>query len=115
MLKLIRQNPTIAAGILLPLMVALFFVLATAIPRWLVAPPEYDLLFTTYDYRPGPPAIEVRFDVVNNRLRARAYSATNNYRNITRMYRFEHATESVREIPVELPSGPDGFEDGTVL
>lgn len=113
MLRLIRNNPTIAAGILLPLLVALFFVLATVIPRWLVAPPQYDLLFTSNDYRPAPPAIEVRFDVVQNSLRARAYNSVNNYQTVPRLYRFEHATDSVREIPVELPA--DGFDDGTIL
>lgn len=115
MLKLLRSNPTIAAGILLPLVVAAFFVIATAVPRWLIGPPAYDLLFTVHDYRHESPGIEVRFDVADNRVRARAYSPENNYRSVPRLFRYEHATDAVRELTVELPSGADGFEDGTLL
>ena len=38
MLNYMRQNPMIAAGILLPLVIVVFFVLATAIPNWMVEP-----------------------------------------------------------------------------
>lgn len=115
MLKVLRSNPTIAAGILLPLVVAAFFVIATAVPRWLVAPPTHDLLFTVHDYRHESPAIEVRFDVADDRVRARAFRPESNYRSVPRLYRYEHATDSVRELTVELPSGADEFEDGTSL
>lgn len=115
MLKHIRQNPTIAAGILLPLLVAALFVLATAVPRMLVAAPEYDLLFTVSDYRQGPYPVEVRFDVDDGKLRARAYNAANNYRNVPVLYRYEHATNTVRRIDVDLAAGTEEFADGTEL
>ncbi|MDX1498824.1 MAG: hypothetical protein R3176_02940 [Woeseiaceae bacterium] len=114
MLKFLRSNPTIAAGILLPLVVAAFFVIATAIPRWLVAPPAHDLLFTVHDYRHESPAIEVRFDVTDDRVRARAFRPENSYRSVPRLYRYEHATDTVRELTVELPADND-FENGILL
>jgi len=115
MLRHIRQNPTIAAGILLPLLVAALFVLATAVPRLLVAAPEYDLLFTVNDYRQGTNPVEVRFDVDGERLRARAYNAANDYRNVPLLYRYEHATKSVRRIEIDLPAGSEEFADGAEL
>lgn len=37
--KALVDNPFLVAAVLLPLLVAAFFLAATAIPRWLVAPP----------------------------------------------------------------------------
>lgn len=110
-----RKNPTIAAGILLPLVVAAFFVLASAIPRWLVAPPTHDLLFVVYEYKREPPAIGVRFDVVDERLRAQAFPPDGSYRNLPSLYRFAHDTNAVHEVVVEFPDDPEGLEDGAVL
>jgi hypothetical protein len=112
MLKYIRQNPMIAAGILLPFVIVLFFLLATAIPRWMVEPPAYDFLFTVPDNRGSRPEIEMRFDVVDNRLRVRLFKTKVNYRNVPSLYLFEHETLDVREISIDIPNDPETFEDG---
>ena len=40
--RFLRENAFLAAAVCLPLLVVVFFVLASIIPRWLVAPPAYD-------------------------------------------------------------------------
>lgn len=112
MLKYLRQNPMIAAGILLPLVIVVFFVFATAIPKWLVDPPAYDFLFTVADNRSTNPKIEVRFDVVNDRLRVRLFKTKVDYPTVATLYRFDHETLDSREISIDLPNDTESFEDG---
>lgn len=113
MLKQIRQNPMIAAGILLPLVIVVFFLLATAIPKWLTAPPEYDLVFTVPEHNPNRRDVELTIDVMDNRLRARLFKKNEYYRGIARLYVFEHETQDVREISINLPGDMEALEDGT--
>ena len=115
MLKHIRQNPMIAAGILLPLIIVVFFLLATAIPRWLVAPPEYDFVFTVPEHNPSRRDVELTIDVVDNRLRARLFKKNDYYRGIARLYVFEHETQDVREISINIPGDLESFEDGAEI
>ena len=115
MLKQIRQNPMIAAGILLPLIIVVFFLLATAIPRWLVAPPEYDFVFTVPEHNPSRRDVELTIDVVDNRLRARLFKKNDYYRGIARLYVFEHETQEVREISINIPGQVEVLEDGAEI
>lgn len=111
MLKYMRQNPMIAAGILLPLVIVVFFVFATAIPKFLVEPPAHDFLFTVPENRGSKPAIELRFDVVDNRLRVRLFKTNLAYRSVARLYLFDHETLDVREITIDVPNDPETFEE----
>ena len=115
MLKQIRQNPMIAAGVLLPLIIVVFFLLATAIPRWLVAAPEYDFVFTVPESNPNRRKIELTIDVVDNRLRARLFKKNDYYRGVARLYVFEHETQDVREISINIPGNLETFEDGAEI
>lgn len=115
MLKVIRQNPMIAAGILLPALVALFFILATAVPKWLVEPPQYDFLFTHYDYRSSIPRVELRFDVRERKLRARVFETQNSSGTVPRLLLYNAGEGTVAEIFVDVPGDAGGFEDGDVV
>lgn len=112
MLKRLRENPMIAASILLPLVIVVFFLLATAIPKWFVDPPGYSFLFTVPDYSHRSPEIDIRFDVANKRLRVRAYKTNVSYRNTPRLYLYDHEKLAAREISIDLPATKDSFEDG---
>ena len=112
MLKHLRENPMIAASIGLPLVVVVFFLLATAIPKWFVDPPGHSFLFTVPDHTHRSPEIDVRFDVADGRLRVRVYKTDVHYRNTPRLYLFDHEKLATREIPIDLPPNKDGFEDG---
>lgn len=115
MIRLLRQNPMLAAGILLPLVVVVFFMLATMIPRWLVDPPAYDFVFTSIQGNSTGPAVELSFVVEGDRIRARVYQSEQPYRNLPRLFLFEHETQSVREITVTLPAAVEDFEDGDYI
>jgi hypothetical protein len=45
----LRDNIFLVAAVSLPLIVVVFFLVSTAIPRWLVPPPAYDLLISAND------------------------------------------------------------------
>ena len=115
MLKQIRQNPMIAAGILLPLIIVAFFLLATAIPRWLVAAPEYDFVFTVPETNPNRRDVELMIDVVDNRLRARLFKKNDYHRGHARLYVFDHETQDVREISINIPGDVEPLEDGAEI
>ena len=112
MLKRLRENPMIAASILLPLIVVVFFLLATALPKMFVDPPGYSLLFTVPDYTPRSPEIEIRYSVNEGRLRVQAYNSDTSYRNTPRLYLFDHEKRVTREIPFDLPVSKDSFDNG---
>ena len=112
MLKRLRENPMIAASILLPLVIVVFFLLATAIPKWLVDPPAHSFLFTVPDHTYSTPEIDVRYDVMEGRMRVRVFKTGVTYRNSPRLYLFDHKKLAIREITVDLPVNKDNFEDG---
>ena len=45
MKKFIQENPTIAYGLGLPLLLVVIFLIVSGLPRLLVANPQYDLLY----------------------------------------------------------------------
>lgn len=103
--RFLRDNYFLVAAIALPLIVVAFFLASSAIPRWLVAPPAYDLLIRATDvYNQTTPRMAVDFNVVDGRVEAtfRAVGA-NVYGVRSRLFFYDHATMSAREIPVELP------------
>lgn len=61
----LKENPTIAFGLGLPLLLVLLFLLVSGIPTLLVAPPQYEVLYTTesYNYPNG-----VQVSVVNDKV-----------------------------------------------
>lgn len=115
MRQAIRQNPLIAAAVLLPLVIVFFFILASAVPRLLVDPPRYDFVFTVPESRSTLPNMELRFDVKDGRIRARVYGTNSPYGMIPKLFIFDHGTEAVREIPIDLPGSNEELEDGTEI
>jgi hypothetical protein len=66
-----RNNAFLAAAVALPVLVVGFFLLATAIPRWTVPPPTYDLVFRVgKPYDQPRPQVSVEFKVEDGRLQA---------------------------------------------
>ena len=67
----IRNNAFMVAAIALPVVVAGLFILASAVPRWTVPPPSYDLLLkTTRPYNQPPATVLVDFNVRDGRVEA---------------------------------------------
>ena len=61
----LRENPTIAFGLGLPLLLVVAFLLVSGIPALLVAPPQYDVLYAT-EYNNFPNGMQI--SVVNQKV-----------------------------------------------
>lgn len=103
--QFVRDNLFLVAAVLLPVIVVGLFLAASAVPRWLVAPPAYDLLLRAVGPYDRTRSMSVDFTVRDGRLEAtvRALPA-NSYSESPRLFLFDHRTLNVREIPLNLPT-----------
>ena len=102
MKKFLRENPTIAFGLGLPLLLVIVFLLISGVPTLLVAPPQFDVLYATnynYNYPNG-----IQIAVVNQRVQVNYLGSSQAYRN-PRLWRYSAKTGAVREIAIMLPAG----------
>jgi len=105
--RFLRENAFLAAAVCLPLLVVVFFVLASIVPRWMVAPPAYDLLIRANDLITQTNSrVSVGFavrdggvDVVVKALPTNGYNADAR----SRLFLFDHTTMNVSEVVVEMP------------
>ncbi len=97
----LRENPTIAFGLGLPLLLVVVFLLISGIPALLVAPPQYDVIYAT-DYYGYPSGVQV--GVVNRKVQVTHQGNTQAYQQ-PRLWRYSPQNGSVREITIVLPSG----------
>ena len=105
--RFIRDNAFLVAAVLLPVVVIAIFLLATAIPRWTVPPPRYDVLLQTTDYDQAGRKLSVDVFVRDERLHANVRAAgQNTYPARIRLWRFDHETLNLQEIPLDLPDDP---------
>jgi len=96
-----RENPTIAFGLGLPLLLVVAFLLISGIPALLVEPPQYDVLYATeyYTYPNG-----VKISVVNQKVQVIYQGSSAGYQN-PRVWRYSPKTGAVKEIAILLPPG----------
>lgn len=104
----LRDNLFLIAAAALPLLVVAFFLVATAVPSWLVPPPTHDLLFTATRALYPDPAVDsgtrLEYRVSEDRVVAHARRTRDNGHSIAAtLYRYDPDTGSVREIRVDLP------------
>lgn len=97
-------------------MVGLFFV-ASAVPRWRVPDPQYDLLFTVdLGYDPAGPRVMTSVVVRDGRVEADIRAAApNTHPTRSSLYLFDHVSGDVRDVPFDAPPTlPEGDEVLTV-
>lgn len=96
-----RENPTIAFGLGLPLLLVIAFLLISGIPTFLVASPQYNVLYATqYDnYRNG-----VQISVVDQKVQV-IYQGNVQSNRQPRLWRYDPKTGAVKEIVIVLPPG----------
>ncbi len=58
MKSFLRENPTIAFGLGLPLLLVVAFLLVSGIPALLVDPPQYDVIYAT-EYNNYPNGVQI--------------------------------------------------------
>ena len=118
--KLLRANTALVVGVLLPVVVVVFFLLATYIPRLLVDPPQYDFLFvqkhTDYSsHQQSRWSHEIEIDS-DRRLRVRAFmTEPEKWVSRPRLFLYEHLSGNVREIRLSLPEPAEPAEAGGVV
>jgi hypothetical protein len=100
----LRGNGFLVAAVALPIVVVGFFLISTAIPRWTVPPPAYDVLLRADTYDRTPARVIVDFVVRDGQVFATARAAGEHaYPARTVLWLFDHTTLRVREIPLEVP------------
>jgi hypothetical protein len=106
-----RDNAFLLAAVALPVVVVGLFVIASAIPRWRVPPPAFDLLVhADGPYRPNTPIV-VNFWVREGRVVAEVTPTPQHASSqLPALYLFDHATATVREVAVQLPAQLDEGE-----
>ena len=123
--KLFRENVALVVGILLPVAVVVFFLLATYIPRLLVDPPRYDFLFAQDDSSFNQRSrwrYEIDIDA-QGKLRVWAFltepkvsrGLSRGYAPRTRLFLYEHLSGNVREISLPSPGTAEDAEAGVVV
>jgi hypothetical protein len=115
--RFLRDNIFLVAAVSLPLIVVAFFLVSSAIPRWLVPPPAYDLVISGTDtYNQINPRVTVTFNARNGKVEATFQAApANTYSVRSRLFLFDHTTMSVREISVEVPDNLVEGEPRTIV
>ena len=102
----LRNNAFLVAAVALPVVVVTLFLASSMVPRWLVPPPAYDLLFRAGGpYDQVKPRIAVDFKVRDGRVEAIVQALpVNSYPQVSSLFLFDHQTMEVREIPFDVPT-----------
>ena len=102
-----RENPTIAFGLGLPLLLVVAFLLISGIPVLLVDPPQYDVLYATEYYNNMNNRVQVA--VVDQKVQVYYQGSVSSYQK-PRIWRYSPKTGGVKEIAYMLP--PDLLPPG---
>lgn len=116
--KPLRENAALVAGVLLPVIVVILFLLSSWIPKLLVDPPQYDFLYAedgNYYGNPSPWRYEITLDSQNHLLVKAFLTKPDVYTPGARLFLFEHEGGNVREIALPAPESAAGGEAGIVV
>jgi len=104
MKSFLRENPTIAFGLGLPLLLVVVFLLVSGIPALLVDPPQYDVLYATEYNNYNNYPIGVQISVVDKKVQVVYLGNSAGYQK-PRLWRYSPKTGGVQEITIMLPPG----------
>jgi hypothetical protein len=117
--RFFRDNAFIVAAVALPVLVGVFFVVASAIPRFTVPGPAFDLVLRAgRPYDSVPSKVSVDFSVRDGQVEAtvRAIPKDQGYMQRWGLLYLDHHTMAMREIPLDLPTSLEpGEESRTVV
>src|SRR5262245_42571774 len=114
----VRENAFLVAAVALPAVVVVLFLLASAIPRWTVPGPTYDLLVQAGGlYDQALPRVAVNFSVSDGRVEATVRPLNANaFPQLASLFLIDHSTFNVQEITFELPKNlKEGDPPATVV
>jgi len=116
MKNFLRENLMIVVSIVLPLLVVLFFGLASVIPNLYSTPPAHDLLLSLQDRSTAKTSpVKISLVVEEEKLKARVVKSDNpGYEQNPRLFRYDHLSGEVLEVSIPLPVNivdmNEGFE-----
>jgi hypothetical protein len=95
----LKKNAALVVGVGLPLLLVFLFALASWIPKMMVEPPKYDVVFLTgyYDNING-----VQFNIGSDK-RVKFFYRGINYGNWPKLYRYSPSTGATQEISIDVP------------
>ncbi len=113
----LRKNMMIVVSIALPLLVILFFALASVLPGLYTTPPAYDFLLTLQGAATAKTAqVRINLTVSDGQVKAVASKTDgSHYDNSPRLFRYHHLTGEVTEISIPIPESISGSDDGSVI
>lgn len=105
MKSFLRENPTLAFGLGLPLVLVVLFLIGSGVPSLLVPPPQYDVLYTTAYYNHQNTA---QISVVGQEVQViqKNYEKEN---QMPQLWRYNPTTGAVKEVsiiwlPIAVPA-----------
>lgn len=110
MKRFIKDNPTLAFGLGLPILLVALFLVAAGLPNLTATPPKYDVVFTNNHYDSGD---GFRVKVSGGKLVV-SFVGECNYCQSLEIYRYNAAAGTVKRITVEPPAEarpPKGSEN----
>ena len=102
MKKFIQENPTIAYGLGLPLLLVVIFLIVSGLPQLLVANPQYELLYATGTHN-YPNVVQIT--VVEQKVQV-IYQGAAYGNERPRLWRYNPQSGGVQEIAIILPANP---------
>lgn len=102
MKKFIQENPTIAFGLGLPLLLVVIFLVVSGLPKLLVADPQYEVLYAT-EYQSYSNVVQI--NVVEQKVQV-IYQGGAYGNGRPRLWRYNPQTGGVQEIAIILPPSP---------
>jgi hypothetical protein len=99
----IKENFVLVVGLALPVLLVVLFFVASVLPKSMVEPPRYEMLFTQTRYDSQSP-YNVDFFVKNGVLKAHVWKVTQPGAMVNRkkLMAYDGKTQSVREIPYDV-------------
>lgn len=105
MKKFIKDNFVLVVGLALPILLIVFFFIATVIPKSMATPPQYEMIFTTVDYRHQNTAdYSVDYLIKDKHIMVKAKWRDDKHRsyNSEKLMAYNGKTNTVREIEVDV-------------
>lgn len=108
----LKRHGFLIAGVALPILVVVLFVLARTLPRLWVEDPRYDLVYgIRSSYGARSQLVDCDLAVVDGRLRVRWVKLKDpSYQDPPHLYRLHPASEAVEEIPLPEPEDVECLE-----
>lgn len=100
----IKDNFVLIAGLALPVLMIVFFMLATVLPKSMSTPPAHDFLFNVEEYGSIPQAFITELVVRDGKLYARMKKTEQGHYNAKKIYRYNAKSQTVSKVPYTLPT-----------